>query len=221
MSALAAKLNGKHLERIFDVRVVVSPREKPVKKAVEVNDSLKLYSEICGPSARSFCAGRPKTDASLVERGEIFDVTEFYDTRFSKLNLDYSRDTQYTRPDRPFILPSVIFSRSRCSISDSHSNDPFISAEEKGTTASDKSGKDDRRDSKNHLSGRLFHVPHLFLHPLQRHLVDTDTRGAPEFEKNSTVKIYDELRWKKNSEEAKPKRDLARNSRVNIRCFFE
>ncbi|XP_043520542.1 uncharacterized protein LOC122534208 isoform X7 [Frieseomelitta varia] len=60
-------------------------------------------------------------------------------------------------------------------------------AEEKGTTASDKSGKDDRRDSKNHLSGRLFHVPHLFLHPLQRHIVDTDTRGTPEFEKNSTV----------------------------------
>nr|XP_012146841.1 PREDICTED: gamma-aminobutyric acid receptor subunit epsilon isoform X9 [Megachile rotundata] len=45
-------------------------------------------------------------------------------------------------------------------------------AKKKGTTASHKSGKDDRRDSKNYLSGRLFHVPHVLLHPLQRQLVD-------------------------------------------------
>ena len=72
---------------------------------------------------------------------------------------------------RPFIRHLF---RNLRSISNSH--DPFISAEKKGTTASDKSGKDDRRDSKNHLSGRLFHVPHLFLHPLQRHLVDRHQR---------------------------------------------
>ncbi|XP_076546883.1 pH-sensitive chloride channel 1 isoform X6 [Osmia lignaria lignaria] len=51
--------------------------------------------------------------------------------------------------------------------------------EKKGTTASDKSSKDDRRDSENYLSGRLFHVPHLFLHPLQRQLVDRNRQTIP------------------------------------------
>lgn len=54
--------------------------------------------------------------------------------------------------------------------------DRCISAEEKGTAASYKSGEDDRRDSKNHLPGRLLHVPHVFLHPLQRHFVDRHER---------------------------------------------
>lgn len=73
-------------------------------------------------------------------------------------------------------IPRVFVSRSSSTPETPIVNDPFVSAEKKGTTASDKSGKDDRRDSKNHFSGRLFHVPHLFLHPLQRHLVDQHQR---------------------------------------------
>ncbi|KAG7200511.1 hypothetical protein KM043_001075 [Ampulex compressa] len=51
-------------------------------------------------------------------------------------------------------------------------------AEEEGAAASYQSGEDDRRDSKNHLSRSLLHVPHLFLHPLQGHLVEHQRRGA-------------------------------------------
>lgn len=67
--------------------------------------------------------------------------------------------------------------------------DRWISAEKKGTAASYKSGEDDRRDSKNHLPGRLLHVPHLFLHPLQRHFVDRHRGGKRGSNRSSSRRV--------------------------------
>lgn len=71
----------------------------------------------------------------------------------------------------------------------------WISAEKKGTAASYKSGEDDRRDSKNHLPDRLLHVPHLFLHPLQRHFVDRHRRRQTGYShRSSSSHVFHDVR---------------------------